>query len=219
MNRTLRLTEDGSHTVFLHDLDESFHSIHGALQESEYVYINQGFNHVKKSPLRILEIGLGTGLNLLLALRECEKLGIRCQYHAVDKYPLDPCEFENLNYEEVVPGISMGILQKIHSTPWDKELELTQDFKLYKELADFRNMKPEGEFDLVFFDAFAPDKQPELWSTEVFLIIASVTKSGSVLATYSAKGSVRRSLISCGFKVTKVPGPPGKFEMVRAVRI
>jgi len=219
MNRTLELTQDGSHTLFSHDLDEPYHSIHGALQESQYVYINQGFNHIKKSPLRILEIGFGTGLNLLLTLRECEKLGISAHYHAVDKYPLVPSESENLNYEVTVPGISSGALQKIHSAPWEMEFDLTHNFRIYKEQADFRTMKPKGEFDLVFFDAFSPDKQPELWSTDVFSIIASVTNSGSILVTYSSKGSVRKSLTTCGFKVTKVPGPPGKFEMVRAVRI
>ncbi len=219
MKRSLRLTEDGSHTIYLSDLDEPYHSMHGALQESEHVFINQGFNHVKKKHIRILEIGFGTGLNTLLTMRESIKVDAHIHYHAVEKYPLTSSEYSGLNYEAVIDGIPEGILQKMHQVPWGRNVDLISNFSIYKEQADFREMKPEGRFDLIYFDAFAPEKQPELWSEGIFSIIANLANSGGVLVTYSSKGDVRRALKSCGFSVKRLPGPPGKWEMIRAIRI
>jgi len=219
MKRSLRLTEDGSHTLYQSDLDEPYHSMHGAIQESTHVFIDQGFKELNKYRLRILEIGFGTGLNLLLTFSESSINGISIHYHAVEKYPLIPAEYLDLNYESVIEGLTEGILERIHSSPWDLDVTLSSDFTLYKEMSDFRSMNPEGPFDLVYFDAFAPEKQPELWSSEVFSIIAELTNPGAILVTYSSKGRVRRALKDCGFQVIKVPGPPGKWEMVRAVRI
>jgi len=219
MKRSLRLTEDGSHTLFHSDLDEPYHSVHGAIQESMHVFINQGLRKINKSKLRILEMGFGTGLNLLLTLLESSKKGISVHYHTVEKYPLIPAEYKDLNYELVLDELPAGILQKIHTSPWGLEVILSSDFTLNKELSDFRSMNPDGPFDLVYFDAFAPVKQPELWSSEVFSSIARLTNPGAVLVTYSSKGSVRRALKDCGFNVLKAPGPLGKWEMIRAVRI
>ena len=219
MNRSLRITEDGSHTIYLSKLDEPYHSIHGALQESEYVFINQGFNQVISTHIRILEIGFGTGLNALLTLRESIKIGTRIDYHAVEKYPLTSSEYTGLNYESFLEGIPEGILLKMHQAPWGQNVSLMANFMIHKEQADFREMKPEGRVDLIYFDAFAPEKQPELWSKEVFSKIADLANPGAVLVTYSSKGVVRRALKTCGFSVKKVPGPPGKWEMIRAIRI
>ena len=133
MKRSLRLTEDGSHTLYLSEMDEPYHSMHGAIQESEHVFINQGFKHFSRSPLRILEIGFGTGLNILLTLLESRKKGMRIHYHAVEKFPLIPSEFSSLNYETLIEGLPEEILQNIHKAPWDKEIILTSDFSLYKE--------------------------------------------------------------------------------------
>lgn len=219
MTRYLRLTEDGSHTLYLSELEEPYHSMRGAIQESSHVFINQGLKQFSKAKLRILETGLGTGLNLLLTLLEGIKRDITIHYHAVEKYPLIPSEYSTLNYETFIQGLPEGILQQIHEVPWEEEVKLTRNFSLYKEHSDFRSMKPEGEFDLIYFDAFAPEKQPELWSSKVFLRIARLTNSGAILVTYSSKGIVRRALTDCGFQVIKVPGPPGKWEMIRAIRI
>jgi tRNA U34 5-methylaminomethyl-2-thiouridine-forming methyltransferase MnmC len=219
MKRSLRLTEDGSHTLYLKSLDEPYHSMHGAIQESRHVFINQGFKQIHKDRLRILEIGMGTGLNMLLTYMESEKAGIHVLYHAVEKFPLSPSEYANLNYETLLEDFQGGVLQKIHDTPWDRQVDLSEKFSLYKELSDFRSMHPAGPFDLVYFDAFAPDKQPDLWSPKVFATIAGLTNPGAVLVTYSSKGIVRRALKDCSFQVLKVAGPPGKREMIRAIRI
>jgi len=219
MERSIRLTEDGSHTLYVDKLDEPYHSIHGALQESMHVFIKQGLQTVSKSPLRILEIGFGTGLNALLTLRFANKSNQEIHYHAVEKYPLTREEYIQLNFEELMKGIPKGSLNLMHEAPWGKTVILTEDFAVFKEQADFRSMRPSGTFDLVYFDAFSPDKQPDLWSESVFSIIERCTQKGSVLVTYSSKGMVRRTLISCGFRIEKVAGPPGKREMIRAVRI
>jgi len=219
MKRSLRLTEDGSHTLYLSELEEPYHSMNGAIQESGYVFIDQGFKQLRITTIHILEIGFGTGLNLLLTLLESTKAKVGVHYHTVEKYPLVSSEYGSLNYETVIEGLPEGILQKIHKAPWEEKVYLTRDFSLYKEQADFRSMNPEGRFDLVYFDAFAPDKQPELWSEEVFSVIAGLTDPGAILVTYSSKGIIRRALNACGFKVKKVPGPPGKWEMIRAIRI
>ena len=219
MKRSLRLTEDGSHTLFQTDLNEPYHSMHGAIQESQHVFINQGFRKIKKKELRVLEIGFGTGLNLLLTLQESIINGISVHYHTVERYPLIPPEYGSLNYESLIENLPGGILNQIHILPWGRKVNLRSDFSLFKEKSDFRSMDPEGPFDLVYFDAFAPDKQPELWSSEVFSTISKLTNSGTVLVTYSSRGSVRRALSALGFQVFKVPGPPGKREMIRAIKI
>lgn len=219
MIRELKITEDGSHTLYVHGLDESYHSIHGAIQESTHVFINQGFKEILKSKLSILEIGFGTGLNMILTLAESEKSLIHVNYHAVEKYPLVPEEYGRLNYDHLIEGIPPGVLNEAHLAPWNKMITLRDRFTLYKELSDFRLMDPPGKYDLIYFDAFAPDKQPHLWSTEIFTKLSSVTDPGSILVSYSSRGSVRRNLEVCGFDVNKVPGPPGKWEMIVAKRI
>ena len=219
MHRELRITGDGSHTIYVKELDEPYHSIHGSLQESMHVFINQGFRLIRHTPVHILEIGLGTGLNLLLTLASSQKTGTEIIYHAVEKYPLMPEEFGVLNFEQFIPDLPPGILQALHMGPWGKEFSLTEKFRVLKEHADIRSMAPGDIFDLVYFDAFAPDKQPELWSEKIFTRVADSMKSGSILVTYAAKGSVRRTMKACGFQVEKLPGPPGKREMTRATLI
>jgi tRNA U34 5-methylaminomethyl-2-thiouridine-forming methyltransferase MnmC len=184
-----------------------------------HVFINQGFFQVRESPVHVLEIGFGTGLNMLLTLKASRKPGIDVYYHAIEKYPLLPSEYEKLNYERLITGIPTGSLKRIHQAPWDVEFDLTGHFRIFKERADIRSLDLKNKFDLVYFDAFAPDKQPELWSLEIFSSIFEQLNRGAVLVTYAAKGDVRRKLLSCGFHVEKVPGPPGKREMLRACRI
>jgi len=218
MERILRITEDGSHTIFVKGLDEPYHSMHGALQESMHVFIKQGLLTVKESSVRILELGFGTGLNALLTLRESIPLNLEIYYHAVEKYPLMEHEYKLLNHEKVVDLLPKGTLHKIHSCPWGEAVQISDRFSLYKEETDFRSMKLPPDITLVYFDAFSPDKQPELWSHEVMDAIGRVTKPGAILVTYSSKGVVRRTLTSSGFKVHKVAGPPGKREMIRAIK-
>ena len=218
MKRSVRLTEDGSHTLFVEGLNEPYHSTHGALRESMHVFIKQGLLTVNLPSVRILEIGFGTGLNALLTISETLGLNSEVYYHAVEKYPLKEHEFSKLNYEELIDGIPEGILLRIHSCPWEEPVKISEHITLYKEKSDFRSMNPPSHINLVYFDAFSPEKQPELWSRDVIAKIAELTDTGAVLVTYSAKGEVRRTLNSCGFDVVKVAGPPGKREMIRAIK-
>lgn len=219
MERSLRLTDDGSHTLYVDKLDEAYHSTHGALQESVHVFIKQGLHTITKSRLNILEIGFGTGLNALLTLHFSRKTKQEVRYYAVEKYPLSRAEYSQLNFEQFVDGVPRGCLNLMHDAEWGRSVQVTEGFSLFKEQADFRSMDIPGDFDLVYFDAFSPDKQPELWSAEVFATIGKSTSKGAVLVTYSSKGVVRRTLSACGFSIEKVPGPPGKREIIRAIRI
>ena len=218
MERRIKITEDGSHTMFVNGLDEPYHSTHGALQESMHVFIKQGLLAVKQTSIRILELGFGTGLNTLLTLRESLSLNLDIFYHAVEKYPLTESEYKLLNYEKVVEHVPKGMLHRMHSCPWGEAVQISDRFTLYKEEADFRSMKLSPNINLVYFDAFSPDKQPELWTDEVIGPIAQVSEQGAILVTYSSKGVFRRTLSSCGFEVHKVAGPPGKIEMIRAIK-
>ena len=214
----MKMTEDGSHTMFVKGLDEPYHSTHGAIQESMHVFIKQGLLTAKPSSVRILELGFGTGLNALLTLTESLPLKLDIYYHAVEKYPLKESEYSLLNFEKFVAHSPEGTLQRIHSCPWGKAVQISDRFILYKEEADFRSMNLPSNINLIYFDAFSPDKQPELWTEDVIAPIGQVSEPGAILVTYSSKGIVRRTLASCGFEVNKVAGPPGKREMIRAIK-
>jgi tRNA U34 5-methylaminomethyl-2-thiouridine-forming methyltransferase MnmC len=218
MERILKITEDGSHTMFVKGLEESFHSSHGAIQESMHVFIKQGLNTIDKTSVNILELGFGTGLNAVLSLKEAQMQKLEIYYHAVEKYPLKEAEFKLLNYEQQIEGLPSGILQMMHNCPWGEPVQISEGFTLYKEKADFRSMKLPGHFDLIYYDAFSPDKQPELWTGEVIGVLGHASDPGTILVTYSSNGLVRRTLNSCGFEVSKVAGPPGKREMIRAIK-
>ena len=218
MERRMEMTGDGSHTMYVQELDEPYHSTHGAIQESMHVFIKQGLLTVKKSSIRILELGFGTGLNALLTLTESESRKLDIYYHAVEKYPLKESEYRLLNFERLLSQSPGGSLQQIHSCPWGQAAQISDRFTLFKEEADFRSMNLPANINLIYYDAFSPDKQPELWTENVISSIAQVSECGAVLVTYSSKGIVRRTLASCGFDVQKVAGPPGKREMIKAIK-
>ena len=219
MRRDLKITKDGSHTFVAEILNEPYHSLHGAIQESEHVFIRHGFNRIDKSSVRILEAGLGTGLNMLLTYREAMMHDVNVFYHAVEKYPLTPSEYTKLNYEKQLKTVPPGILRKIQDAPWAETVFLSDNFQIFKECSDFRSMQPFGRFDLLYFDAFAPDKQPHLWNELIFDKLFRMMNPGGIWVSYTAKGSVKRVLLSCGSEVEKVPGPPGKREILVATRL
>jgi len=218
MNRHIRVTGDGSHTLYNNDLNEPYHSINGAIYESMHVFIANGFNQIKRKEVKILEIGFGTGLNMLLTYKHSEIQKRSVYYHAVDKYPLNSEEYEALNYPDL-EGMSLeASFLKAHASGWNREIKLRKDFTLYKELADFREMNPGMNYHIVYFDAFAPDKQPEVWIPDIFKFIYDSMAGGGILVSYTSKGAVRRNLRYVGFQVEKLPGPPGKREMLRAFK-
>jgi tRNA U34 5-methylaminomethyl-2-thiouridine-forming methyltransferase MnmC len=218
MKAELRMTADGSHTLYVPVLDEHYHSHFGALTESKHIFINAGLASLKSNKVSILEAGFGTGLNALLTALYASDNQVSVIYVALEKYPLDPSLLLQLNYGALTGAEGRELFEAIHNAPWEITVKLTPWFTLEKRLSDLTAVSVEGLYDLVYFDAFGPDKQPEMWSREVMQKIAAVTHSGSVFVTYSAKGELKRTLRNLGFEVTLLPGPPGKRVITRAVK-
>lgn len=212
-------TSDGSHTIYVPELDEHYHSVHGAIQESSIIFIKNGFDACNADPLNILEIGFGTGLNTLLTAIRCKAGKREVNYTSIEKYPVEREIINCLNHPDFFDMQDREIFNTIHSAPWNIEIKICNHFKLTKVEADFTAITLSGPYDLIYFDAFGPDKQPEMWTPELFSKIAAATARNGILVTYSAKGEVKRNLNTCGFEVTLLPGPPGKRQMIRAVKI
>lgn len=213
------LTSDGSHTIYVPELDEHYHSIHGALQESEYIFIGCGYKFCRANPVNIFEAGFGTGLNAFLTLLESEKEGKMVNYTSIEKYPLEPNLVKELNYRSLKGEEAGNYFDRIHAADWNSVTSVSKYFNLLKIHDDLVSFNPEGLFDLIYFDAFGPDKQPDVWTREVFQKISSIIVKGGIFVTYSAKGEVKRNLKGCGFEVTLLPGPPGKRQIIRAIKI
>ncbi len=211
-------TGDGSHTIYVPELDEHYHSIHGAIQESTHIFIKNGFDVCTADPLNIFEVGFGTGLNALLTALRSITGNKKVNYTSVEKYPLDKKIITSLNYNDYTGENAGNILHLIHSAPWNIKVNICKNFNLMKIETDFTVHPLSGRYDLIYFDAFGPDKQPEMWTMEIFDRIAAVTNKKGILVTYSAKGEVKRNLKACGFDVTLLPGPPGKRQMISAVK-
>jgi tRNA U34 5-methylaminomethyl-2-thiouridine-forming methyltransferase MnmC len=218
MNAELRMTDDGSHTLYVPALDEHYHSHFGALTESKHIFINAGLASLKSKKVSILEIGFGTGLNALLTAMYAEDNKVTIHYVTLEKYPLDSSLLSRLNYPIITGTADRELFESIHNAPWEKPVNLTPWFTLEKRLTDLTSMSVEGLYDLVYFDAFGPGKQPEMWSREVMQKIAAITHLESVFVTYSAKGDLKRILRALGFEVALLPGPPGKRVITRAVK-
>lgn len=210
-------TDDGSHTLRHHKIPELYHSQYGAIQESMHVFIQEGLQKVDLPKIKILEMGFGTGLNALLTwMHKPEETKI--DYIAVDKYPLEDTIWKKLNYpKEVGRGAKMRF-EALHKCEWGEPQKLSDDFTIEKREMDFFKYKADRLNDLIYFDAFAPTVQPEMWEAELLNEMLKSLKSGGIMVTYCSKGSFQRHLKACGFKVEKVPGPPGKREMIRAMR-
>ena len=213
-----KLTKDGSSTLYAPRFEEHYHSTHGAVQESLHVFLEMGFKAIphSKEPLRIFEVGFGTGLNALLTALFSN--GKEIHYTSIEAYPLHWESVKQLNYATLLGQHSQPLLEKLHESPWEKDVEILPNFVLNKTKKLLQDYDPGNRFDLVYFDAFAPDTQPELWEPGIFQKIYSWCEPEAILVTYSAKGAVRRSLKSVGFEVEKVPGPPGKREMLRGIK-
>jgi tRNA U34 5-methylaminomethyl-2-thiouridine-forming methyltransferase MnmC len=222
MKPELLLTDDGSHTLFLPGINEGYHSRFGALQESLHIFIENGLLCLpeKLPEIRILEVGFGTGLNALLTLRHSIIQQQPIRYTAIEPFPVDECLLIQLNYPSL-PGLEAV---KDHFIPLHRATEsnptlITAGFIFEKIVSKIENAAlSRTQYDLVYFDAFAPAVQPELWSEEVFAKIAGSMHMGGLLVTYSCKGTVKRALIAAGFSIEKVPGPLGKREFLRATK-
>ncbi|MCF6308059.1 MAG: tRNA (5-methylaminomethyl-2-thiouridine)(34)-methyltransferase MnmD [Flavobacteriaceae bacterium] len=221
MNREIITTEDGSTTIHLPEWDEQYHSKHGAIQEAYHVFIEMGFFYFlknnKPNPLKILEIGFGTGLNTFITLIETHKIKIKVNYTGIEAYPITSNEIEKLNYSIELKA-SKEMFNKLHTSSWEEQSSITTDFKLLKRKQFFSEIEDKDSFHLIYFDAFGARVQPELWTVEIFQKMYNALKEGGVLVTYSAKGSVRRAMQEVGFTVERLPGAPGKREMLRGTK-
>ncbi|WP_420319974.1 tRNA (5-methylaminomethyl-2-thiouridine)(34)-methyltransferase MnmD [Flagellimonas sp.] len=219
MKRRIITTADGSKTIQIEDWDEQYHSKHGAVQEAYHVFIDHGLRLFKDTYIKILEIGFGTGLNALITLLEKEKLSLNIDYVGVEAFPVSLEEVQQLDYcKQLKTAQSQMIFERMHKSPWEKRVKIGPNFSLEKQQKDFKSIDDTNLFNLIYFDAFGARVQPELWTEDIFSKMYRALMDGGVLVTYSAKGSVRRALQTVGFSVERLPGPPGKREMLRATK-
>lgn len=220
MERKIIITEDGSSSIYLPEWDEHYHSKHGAVQEAYHVFIKHGLDLFENgSDVHILEIGFGTGLNSFITFLESQKRMLKINYDGVEAYPVAAEEIIHLNYVSRLKAEKVSdIFSKIHAVDWEKRQDIETHFSLKKRQQFFHEIEDKNQFNLIYFDAFGARVQPELWTEEIFKIMYESLKSDGILVTYSAKGSVRRALQSVGFLVEKLPGPPGKREMLRGTK-
>ncbi|WP_457616544.1 tRNA (5-methylaminomethyl-2-thiouridine)(34)-methyltransferase MnmD [Lutibacter sp.] len=220
MKREIIVTNDGSTTIHLPEWNEQYHSKHGAVQEAYHVFIKNGLSLFSDTTVAILEIGFGTGLNSFITFLEAQKYRLTIDYVGVEAYPVSLDEILKMNYIETLKASRYtSVFEKMHAQEWDTKHTISTYFSLLKRKQFFQEITDQDRFNLIYFDAFGARVQPELWTEELFEKMFVSLKKGGVLVTYSAKGSVRRALQHVGFRVERLPGPPGKREMLRAVKI
>lgn len=229
MKRTLLKTGDGSYTLHIPEWDEQYHSKHGAVAEALHVFIKEGLyywsNKFSSNEISILEIGFGTGLNAFLTLIETQKNNLKVNYTGVEAYPLDISEIETLNYPSLLNASEEDFL-KLHNTSWEiepdglqKQTVISENFSLTKQKKMFSEITAENSYNLIYFDAFGIRVQPELWTQAIFKIMFNALKPNGILVTYAASGNARRAMQAAGFAIERLPGPPGKREMLRGVKV
>lgn len=215
-NRRLEQTADGSSTIYVPELDEHYHSVKGALTESMHVFVGSGLRRCAKAAVRVFEVGYGTGLNAALTALNAD--GRRVDYYSVERYPLSAADA--VAYADTLGDPTVAdMLRRLNSAPWDGAVSVDELFTLHKIEGDLATVSLPDDIDVVYFDAFAPEKQPEMWDEGVFSRLHEAMADGAVLTTYCAKGVVRRRLQAVGFTVERLPGPPGgKREILRATK-
>lgn len=225
MKRHIITTADGSKTIQIEDWNEQYHSIHGAIQESQHVFIKQGLSLVfdtidtHSTSISVLEIGFGTGLNAFLTVLEAEKHTNHICYTGIEAYPISETEINALNYSELLDDQSSDEKFKaLHDCSWEEKHTISPHLELTKRQMKFQDLADIDSYNLIYFDAFGARVQPELWTEDIFAIMFQALRPRGVLVTYCAKGSVRRAMQAVGFAVERLPGPPGKREMLRCTK-
>lgn len=219
----LIITSDGSHSVFSEKFNAGYHSKHGAIQESQHVFIKSGLQYYlqinQPSTLKVFEMGFGTGLNAFLTIIEMKDSNVNVEYTAVEQFPLEEEVYNSLNYAELLNTENTKTdFLKMHQCEWNNFCTISSKFALRKINAQLQMLNHDRKHNLIFYDAFAHSAQPELWETDIFSQLFNSMEQGGILVTYSAKGQVRRNLQAAGFQVERIQGPPGKREMLRAIK-
>lgn len=220
MQRKIINTGDGSKTLFIPEMDEQYHSVNGAITESEFVYLDKGFRHNQSPYPVVLEIGFGTGLNALLTAIEAEKTKRKTTYITLEKFPVKPEEIQQLNYGNLISEQAEKLFSDLHQKEWNLKSRISPYFDIQKLKTDLTQFDFDEipVVDVIYYDAFGPDKQPEMWDEEIFRSLYGISKQNTTLVTYSAKGEIRRRLERSGFLTERLPGPPGKRQMLRATK-
>lgn len=219
MKREIITTDDGSVTFYLPDMNENYHSRFGAIQEAYHVFIQNGLALTKGQSIAVLEIGFGTGLNCFITYFESLKTGQEIDYTGVEAYPIAADEAAQLNYvSQLGADDKQEVFDKMHTMAWGEKIQLDQKFTLTKRQQFFQDIDDVNLYDLIYFDAFGYPSQPELWSEEIFAKMYAALKSEGILVTYACRTVIKKAMISAGFSVKKVPGPPGKREMLVAFK-
>jgi tRNA U34 5-methylaminomethyl-2-thiouridine-forming methyltransferase MnmC len=219
LKRKIITTADGSTTIQIEEWNEQYHSKHGAIQEAYHVFLKNGLFALENAKVSIMEMGFGTGLNALITYWEAQKKGLTIDYVGVEAFPVASEELAQLNYVSALNNKALDtVFDDIHNVEWGKTIPLSPFFTLNKQQKQFDQVTDADAFNLIYFDAFGPRVQPELWTTTLFERMYTALKAKGMLVTYSAKGSVRRNLQQVGFTVERLPGPPGKREMLRATK-
>jgi len=214
----IRKTADGSLTVYNSEFDEHYHSVNGAFEESMHIFIKTGFLFCEKSDINIFEVGFGTGLNAILTFLEAAKNSKKVNYYAIEKYPLTLDFAKNINYSDFFNAEIQKIFEKIHKVEWERGISISDNFTIYKICADLIYFTPFFNIDLIYFDAFSFEKQPNLWSLDIFKKLFDYTNDNGVLTTYASKGIIKQNLRNAGFYVKRLAGPKGKRHIVRAIK-
>ncbi len=223
MKREIITTADGSTSIHIPEWDEQYHSKHGAIQEAQHVFLKMGLHHFSTlhspSEIAIMEIGFGTGLNAFLTLLDATTQDQIIKYTGIEAYPVQIDTIRQMNYAKMLNKVSeQDKFTKLHETPWEESTYITESFELHKRKQFFDQIDDQNSFDLIYFDAFGSRVQPELWETAIFRRMYAALKPSGVLVTYAAKGSARRAMQEVGFATERLPGPPGKREMLRATK-
>ncbi len=216
-NIKIQMTTDGSTTLYNEHIGEHYHSTHGALQESLHVFIDYGLAKIQNREINIFEMGLGTGLNFLLTAEFANRHNVKISYTGLEKFPVKGEIIETLNFSDY-PGTDKANIEKLHQLSWNEWHTYSQNVNLFKSTGDIQDFSFPTEIDLVYWDAFSPAVQPELWTEEIFTSLYNAMKSGGVFTTYCSRVVVQKALRASGFKVEKNPGPPGKREILNAVK-
>lgn len=219
MERQITITGDGSVTIHLPEMNESYHSKFGAIQEAVHVFIKNGLTLTQGRPIAILEIGFGTGLNAFITYLESLKSGQVIQYTGIEAYPVAIEEAAQLNYvSQLHADNEQHAFDRMHNEEWEKQISINDSFTLVKRKEMFQDIEDEDKYDLIYFDAFGYPSQPELWSAAIFRKMYDALKKDGILVTYACRTVIRKAMIEAGFTVKKLPGPPGKREMLRAIK-